>query len=470
MVLRTFISTLTLGLVLAAHASYDVRYTFVQLTPSNGYPYNPQLTGMTSNGYMIGTQPGDIFGPPPPFMFVRTPQGDQVLSGPMGRAYDGNSEGTIVGYSGGQPCRWVGGSLQGFDLPAGFQRGLAQVVNETGLSAGTVSYPLPNGYWVNLACAWQGTNVHAFIDNLPGSTQAEVKGINDLGVVIGRSYYSSVEDRGWVWDGTLTQLPAPSGTTMWNPEGINNDGLIAGWTSDGSDDHPTTWQHGSYRVWPYSGQFYAVNNVGVLAGRANLTGVYEAALWVNEEAIHLPSLIDNVSGTGPVAATQVNDRGQILVSNGILNPRPVFSGTVELDGFEGDLSSVEATIKVKSAGGVLFAQCKAVLSPSGAFSERLAVPSGACSVIVKAPGFLAVGSAANSTQDGASGLSFSMLGGDIDDDNEVSIGDYAILSSAFGSSPGSPNWSRTADLNGDDAVDIADYAILSANFGQVGED
>lgn len=60
--------------------------------------------------------------------------------------------------------------------------------------------------------------------------------------------------------------------------------------------------------------------------------------------------------------------------------------------------------------------------------------------------------------------------GDINGDNEVSIGDYAILSQAFGSSPGDPNWVEDADLDGDGIVDIADFAILSLNWGRVGDD
>lgn len=71
---------------------------------------------------------------------------------------------------------------------------------------------------------------------------------------------------------------------------------------------------------------------------------------------------------------------------------------------------------------------------------------------------------------GATGLAFALINGDIDDDNEVSIGDYSLLSTAFGSDPSDPSWNAMADLNGDDAVDIGDFAILSTNFGLIGND
>ena len=74
---------------------------------------------------------------------------------------------------------------------------------------------------------------------------------------------------------------------------------------------------------------------------------------------------------------------------------------------------------------------------------------------------------------GANGVNFtgghSLVNGDCDGDNEVGIGDYALLSSAYGAEPGSPHWMASADLNGDQAVDIGDYAILSANYGEVGD-
>lgn len=65
--------------------------------------------------------------------------------------------------------------------------------------------------------------------------------------------------------------------------------------------------------------------------------------------------------------------------------------------------------------------------------------------------------------------SLTLVNGDVDGDNEVSIGDYAILSFAFGTSPGDPNWVESADLTDDESVDIGDFAVLSANFGMVGE-
>lgn len=67
------------------------------------------------------------------------------------------------------------------------------------------------------------------------------------------------------------------------------------------------------------------------------------------------------------------------------------------------------------------------------------------------------------------GVDLIMLNGDADVDNNIGIGDYAILSAAYGSFPGELNWDPAADFNGDDIVDIGDYAILSDNYGLDGD-
>lgn len=64
---------------------------------------------------------------------------------------------------------------------------------------------------------------------------------------------------------------------------------------------------------------------------------------------------------------------------------------------------------------------------------------------------------------------FAFINGDCDEDNEVGIGDYSMLSAAYGTNSGDAGFVTNADLNGDDAVDIGDYAILSGNYGLVGD-
>jgi thermitase len=62
------------------------------------------------------------------------------------------------------------------------------------------------------------------------------------------------------------------------------------------------------------------------------------------------------------------------------------------------------------------------------------------------------------------------LPGDINHDGKVSILDVYIISKAYGSYPGHPNWNPRADLNEDAIIDIKDVNIISANYGKTWQD
>ena len=68
----------------------------------------------------------------------------------------------------------------------------------------------------------------------------------------------------------------------------------------------------------------------------------------------------------------------------------------------------------------------------------------------------------------AQDLYFTLLNGDCDGDNEVTLFDFGIVVNAFGSTPNDPNWDPRADLDGDLEVTLFDYGIVVRNFGAVG--
>lgn len=55
---------------------------------------------------------------------------------------------------------------------------------------------------------------------------------------------------------------------------------------------------------------------------------------------------------------------------------------------------------------------------------------------------------------------------DVNRDGVVNMRDYALVSKAFGSSPGSPNWNRQCDFNNDMKIDMRDVSIWVADFGK----
>ncbi len=69
-----------------------------------------------------------------------------------------------------------------------------------------------------------------------------------------------------------------------------------------------------------------------------------------------------------------------------------------------------------------------------------------------------------------SGVNVSLVNGDIDGDNEVTLIDFGALVAAFGSVPGDSNWNPEADLDGDAEVTLFDFGVLVKNFGETGEE
>ena len=61
-----------------------------------------------------------------------------------------------------------------------------------------------------------------------------------------------------------------------------------------------------------------------------------------------------------------------------------------------------------------------------------------------------------------------LLAGDVNNSDAVTLGDYAILRTAFGTCTGGANFDARADLNGSGCVTLQDYALLRTNFGMVG--
>lgn len=139
----------------------------------------------------------------------------------------------------------------------------------------------------------------------------------------------------------------------------------------------------------------------------------------------------------------------------------------ELQDYLGDETAVPITVTIQDAGGAVIRESTIRLSGESAIPIRACL-EGQYTVCVKAPHWLRQCRQVTFGEFGGT-INFSLINGDCDGDNEISIGDYALLSSAFGSTPGDPNWNPLADLLGDDEVDIGDFAILSNNFGLEGD-
>ena len=76
----------------------------------------------------------------------------------------------------------------------------------------------------------------------------------------------------------------------------------------------------------------------------------------------------------------------------------------------------------------------------------------------------------NISESGAAGLAYALINGDADGDNAITVFDYDLLSTAFDTTAGDPNWNELADFDGDGSVTVFDYDILSDNFDLAGDE
>lgn len=110
------------------------------------------------------------------------------------------------------------------------------------------------------------------------------------------------------------------------------------------------------------------------------------------------------------------------------------------------------------------------LDDQGNFLLQGPAPDGPYDLAVKRTRWLRKVVSIDTSQGDVTDVYVGLSVGDIDEDNEVAIGDYAILSTAYGSSLGDFNWYEPADLDGDGEVSIGDFALLSQNFALFGDD
>jgi len=167
-----------------------------------------------------------------------------------------------------------------------------------------------------------------------------------------------------------------------------------------------------------------------------------------------------------------SDIGPIVYTNLQVLRASHMNATVQLEGYVGP-RPVTVTYGFRNEVGYPYNRFYAPSVASG--SHNVSIPIDYRQMLnfyVQAPGYLKKAVAVDCTNrptDFSIGT-LVLTCGDIDSDNEISIGDYALLSTAFNSSMGDPNWNPMADINNDETVDIGDYALFSMNYGEIGDD
>lgn len=144
------------------------------------------------------------------------------------------------------------------------------------------------------------------------------------------------------------------------------------------------------------------------------------------------------------------------------------SGVVDLQNFGGDAGNQIVQFDLRQNGFTVESRSVNLLS-DGSYSFTTTA-SGVVDIASKGSHWLRQTQTSVDISGGASGLSYSLLNGDADPDNEVNLVDFGTVSASFGKALGDADFNPMADLDGDDEVTLVDVAIVSANFGLAGDE
>ncbi len=146
------------------------------------------------------------------------------------------------------------------------------------------------------------------------------------------------------------------------------------------------------------------------------------------------------------------------------------AGRITLSDWLGDTSTKTVTLEVESGGSIVETISGVPLTAIGTYVANHTQAAGGYNVYIKGDTFLRkLITGVTFDALGAAGINATLINGDVSGNNEVGPEDFSLLSLAFGSFQGDPNYNAAADLNGDLEVGPADFSILAGSFGQFGD-
>lgn len=161
-----------------------------------------------------------------------------------------------------------------------------------------------------------------------------------------------------------------------------------------------------------------------------------------------------------------------ILSGLVKNPiGTLVEGKVILNDYVGPWKAPALTVELLSEDGRNCMKFNLDMLPGEQRFSLKSSLSGRYQIRVKAATFLAQRSAIKTLDGGqVEDINFSLINGDVDGDNAITVFDYVQLSMAFGAFRGGLAYDAAADLDGDLSVSVHDYIILSKNFGLEGDE
>ena len=228
-----------------------------------------------------------------------------------------------------RPFLWRDGHIMGLPTLGG-NNGQAAAINNreqiVGISETTAPDPgcppsKQPGTTV-LPVMWERGEVRA-LPTLPGEPDGFVQGLNDRGQAVGATgTCTSFAIHAVLWENDHAFQLADLGHTGSNAYAINNHGQAVGYvsTTDGSTIVASFWEDGArgavtnLGILPGDGAAFAtgVNNRGQVVGSTfNSQGWSRGFIWHDNVMTDLNTLISKDSNLSIIAASNINERGQI---------------------------------------------------------------------------------------------------------------------------------------------------------------
>jgi probable HAF family extracellular repeat protein len=157
------------------------------------------------------------------------------------------------------------------------------------------------------------------LGTLPGDLFSWAYGINDDGVIVGKSGGGGFNHAFIYQDGVMSDLGTLGGSNAI-ADAITNNGLIAGYSTpdDASNDHAflLTPQDGMIDLGTLPGDdasyAYGLNSLGQVVGASKSGGTSTAFAYQDGQMVDLNTVVDNLGNWTLQSATGINDSGVIV--------------------------------------------------------------------------------------------------------------------------------------------------------------
>jgi len=237
-----------------------LRYRVVVLPDSLPGIRSSLSGGINAAGDVVGGAQGNdanmaVVWSGPAHTMQQLPDLSPGVAGDTSRALAINDNGVVVGLSGDPDghtvaTSWIGGQpINLGDLPRGEVFGIATAVNAAGQLAGLSvvgGLPATGGRWNAFTVSASGGSLLNLGDLPGGANDARANGINDDGLVVGRSSvgWRSQAYHAFLWTpgvGMQDLGDLPGGSDHSEALAVNGDGVVVGWSNGSAGQRAFRW-------------------------------------------------------------------------------------------------------------------------------------------------------------------------------------------------------------------------------------